>query len=93
MTETLDIQEETITGKYQPDAAGFYGDFGGAFIPEMLYHNVETLRKNYLKITNSKEFQKQFQSLLKDYELQQSVEIERIASKAILLVLQFQIRW
>ena len=57
MTETLDIQEETITGKYQPDAAGFYGDFGGAFIPEMLYHNVETLRKNYLKIINSKDFQ------------------------------------
>ena len=67
MTETLDIQEETITGKYQPDAAGFYGDFGGAFIPEMLYHNVETLRKNYLKIIHSKDFQKQFKSLLADY--------------------------
>ncbi len=67
MTETLDIQEEKITGKYQPDEAGFYGDFGGAFIPEMLYHNVETLRKNYLKIIHSKDFQKQFKSLLADY--------------------------
>ena len=33
--------------KYQVDEKGFYGDFGGAFIPEMLYPNVEELRKNY----------------------------------------------
>ena len=67
MTDTIDIQEEKIIGKYQPDAAGFYGEFGGAFIPEMLYHNVETLRKSYLKIIYSKDFQKQFKSLLADY--------------------------
>ena len=49
------------------DANGFYGEFGGAFIPEMLYHNVETLRQQYLKIMKSKDFQKEFQSLLADF--------------------------
>ena len=33
--------------KYQIDEKGFYGDFGGAYIPEMLFPNVEELRKNY----------------------------------------------
>ncbi len=66
MTDTLDIQE-VKTGNYSPDELGYYGEFGGAFIPEMLYHNVETLRKNYLKIMKSKDFQKQLQSLLKDF--------------------------
>lgn len=49
------------------DENGYYGEFGGAFIPEMLYPNVEELRKNYLKITQEPEFQQQFQHLLKDY--------------------------
>ena len=49
------------------DENGYYGEFGGAFIPEMLYPNVEQLRKNYLKITQEPEFQQQFQHLLKDY--------------------------
>ena len=53
--------------KYQVDEKGFYGDFGGAFIPEMLYPNVEELRHNYIKISESDEFQSQFQSLLKEY--------------------------
>ena len=46
---------------------GYYGDFGGAYIPEMLYPNVEELRVNYLKIMESDSFQKEFKSLLKDY--------------------------
>lgn len=50
-----------------PDKNGFYGDFGGAFIPEMLYPNVEELRNNYLKILASKEFQEEFGSLLTNY--------------------------
>ncbi len=50
-----------------PDKHGYYGQFGGAFIPEMLYPNVEELRENYLKITRSASFKKQFQQLLKDY--------------------------
>ncbi len=52
---------------YNPDEKGFYGEFGGAFIPEMLYPNVEELRQNYLKITASESFQTAFKRLLKDY--------------------------
>jgi len=52
---------------YQIDEKGFYGDFGGAYIPEMLFPNVEELRKNYIQISETKSFQKEFQSLLKDY--------------------------
>ena len=50
-----------------PNAEGFYGAFGGAYIPEMLWFNVETLRKNYLKIIYSRSFQKEFKSLLRDF--------------------------
>jgi tryptophan synthase beta chain len=53
--------------KYQVDENGFYGDFGGAYIPEMLYPNVEELRQNYIEISESESFQKEFQSLLKEY--------------------------
>ena len=53
--------------KYQVDEKGFYGDFGGAYIPEMLYTNVEELRKNYIQISESESFQKEFQSLLSEY--------------------------
>ena len=49
------------------DSKGFYGEFGGAFIPEMLYPNVEELRNNYLKISSSKSFKNEFNKLLKDY--------------------------
>ena len=53
--------------KYQVDKNGYYGKFGGAFIPEMLYANVEELKSVYLEIIESKSFQKEFQNLLKDY--------------------------
>ena len=46
---------------------GYYGEFGGAYIPEMLHNNVEHLRKNYLKIIGEKKFKKEFNALLKDY--------------------------
>lgn len=46
---------------------GYYGDFGGAFIPEMLYPNVKELQDNYLKIIYEESFQKEFQQLLTDY--------------------------
>lgn len=52
---------------YKVNLEGFYGEFGGAFIPEMLYHNVNELKENYLNIINSIEFQKEFKQLLKDY--------------------------
>ena len=44
--------------KYNVDEQGFYGEYGGAFIPEMLYPNVENLRQQYLKIMYEPEFQK-----------------------------------
>ncbi len=49
------------------DERGYYGDFGGAWIPEMLYPNVEELRQNYLQIIYSPEFQEEFNQLLTDY--------------------------
>ena len=52
---------------YEVDSKGYYGSFGGAFIPEMLYPNVEELKANYLKFMADPEFQKEFQNLLKDY--------------------------
>ncbi len=54
--------------KYRnPSEQGYYGDFGGAFVPEMLYPNVEELQNSYLQIIESEEFQKEFRTLLKDY--------------------------
>jgi tryptophan synthase beta chain len=52
---------------YFVNEKGYYGDFGGAYIPEMLYPNVEELRANYLKIINDESFQKEFHQLMKDY--------------------------
>ena len=49
------------------DENGYYGQFGGAYIPEMLYSNVENLRNNYLKIINEESFKNEFDSLLRDY--------------------------
>ncbi|WP_296705758.1 tryptophan synthase subunit beta [Algoriphagus sp.] len=49
------------------DEKGFYGKFGGAYIPEMLHPNVEELKENYESIIASKEFQDEFRGLLKDY--------------------------
>ena len=52
---------------YNVNEKGYYGEFGGAYIPEMLYPNVEELRQNYLKIMAEESFQKEFRQLLKDY--------------------------
>ena len=52
---------------YNINNKGYYGEFGGAYIPEMLYPNVEELRQNYLKIMAEPEFQEEFNALLKDY--------------------------
>ncbi len=53
--------------KYNVNEHGYYGKFGGAFIPEMLYPNVEELRTNYLSIIESPEFIKEFDYLLASY--------------------------
>ena len=52
---------------YAVDARGFYGEFGGAFIPEMLQHNVEQLRDQYLQIMAEPTFQAEFDDLLRNY--------------------------
>lgn len=52
---------------YNINNKGYYGEFGGAYIPEMLYPNVEELRQNYLKVMADAEFQEEFNALLKDY--------------------------
>ncbi len=51
----------------QPDIFGYYGSFGGAYIPEMLHPNVEELKEQYLRIIYDDSFQKEFRALLKDY--------------------------
>ncbi len=52
---------------YNANSKGYYGEFGGAFIPEMLYPNTEELRQNYIQIMEDPSFQKEFKALLKDY--------------------------
>ena len=52
---------------YNINEKGYYGEFGGAYIPEMLYPNIEELRQNYLKITAETSFKEEFHQLLKDY--------------------------
>ncbi|XCI75488.1 MAG: tryptophan synthase subunit beta [Flavobacteriales bacterium] len=52
---------------YLADEKGFYGCFGGAFIPEMLQANIEELQRHYKEIINSETFQKRFKTLLRDY--------------------------
>lgn len=52
---------------FQVDQLGYYGDFGGAYVPEILYKCVEDLRRQYLDIIESEDFQREFQALLNDY--------------------------
>jgi len=58
----------SVSIDYQsPDLQGYYGEFGGAYIPEMLQRNVMELREKYLQIMQEPDFQKEFAHLLKDY--------------------------
>lgn len=52
---------------YHVNERGYFGNFGGAYIPEMLYPNIEELRENYLNIIQSDSFRHEFQSLQRDY--------------------------
>ncbi|MDQ4122082.1 MAG: tryptophan synthase subunit beta [Acidobacteriota bacterium] len=60
----MEVQKKV---KYSVDENGFYGEFGGAFVPEMLQPNIYELQTRYLEIIESDEFQSDFQKLLKDY--------------------------
>ena len=57
----------TNTTYTHPDGHGYYGQFGGAYIPEMLHRNVEELRTRYLEIMEEAAFQQEFHDLLRDY--------------------------
>ena len=57
----------TVKSFSVPDIEGYYGDFGGAFIPEMLHQNVEILKEAYLNIYQDPLFQKEYHELLRDY--------------------------
>ena len=56
-----------MASKYNVDDNGFYGEFGGAYVPEILYATVENLKKQYLTIIESEEFKTQYHDLLRDY--------------------------
>lgn len=62
--ETVDFLQ---AGQFKVSPKGYYGQFGGAFIPEMLYPNVKELRESYLDIIQDPAFQEEFWSLLRDY--------------------------
>jgi tryptophan synthase beta chain len=55
------------SARFGVDERGYYGEFGGAFIPEMLYPNVERLRETYREILGEEEFQREFTALLRDF--------------------------
>ncbi|MHC5352713.1 tryptophan synthase subunit beta [Myroides sp. LJL115] len=56
-----------MNNSFDPDFNGYYGNFGGAFIPEMLYPNIQELQNNYLQILQDPQFQQELDQLLKDY--------------------------
>jgi len=67
-SEEVLLEKEITTQDFQnPNTQGYYGKFGGAYIPEMLHRNVEELKAKYLSIMAEDSFQQEFQQLLKDY--------------------------
>ena len=57
----------SFQASFQVDANGFYGKFGGAFVPEVLLPNIQALQEAYLPIIESEDFQREFHELLRDY--------------------------
>ncbi|MBC7696662.1 MAG: tryptophan synthase subunit beta [Burkholderiales bacterium] len=55
------------TNKFNVNDQGYYGEYGGAYIPEILFNNVEELKNNYLQIMESDSFKNEFEDLLKNY--------------------------
>ena len=56
-----------MKSKFHPDKNGYFGQFGGAFVPELLYPNVKELEDHYIQIIESEDFKQEYASLLKDY--------------------------
>ena len=65
--EILEVKETVYETFQNPNAQGYYGKFGGAYIPEMLHKNVADLKAKYLSIMYEDGFQQEFQQLLRDY--------------------------
>ncbi|ASZ11430.1 tryptophan synthase subunit beta [Chitinophaga sp. MD30] len=63
----MEIALNTKGSRYHVDEKGYYGRFGGAYIPEMLFPNVDELQQQYLKILSDPSFQQEFEDLLRDY--------------------------
>lgn len=61
------MMETEVKSYSKPNEQGYYGQFGGAYIPEMLHRNVEELRTKYLEIMYDADFQKAFHALLQDF--------------------------
>ncbi|MCC5924287.1 MAG: tryptophan synthase subunit beta [Crocinitomicaceae bacterium] len=61
------MEKLIINPNCQPNEQGYFGEFGGAFIPEMLYKNVDELKTHYLDVIQKPEFQQEFRQLLRDY--------------------------
>ena len=66
-SENTSRQMKNSAGSFSPDDHGYYGKFGGAYIPEMLFSNVEELRIKYLEIIQDPSFQREYEELLTDY--------------------------
>ncbi|MBP8944736.1 MAG: tryptophan synthase subunit beta [Paludibacteraceae bacterium] len=68
MSENLNNSNHTVTGNlYQPNEKGYYGEFGGAYIPEILYATVEQLKNAFLAIKDDENFKNEYYDLLKNY--------------------------
>jgi tryptophan synthase beta chain len=67
--KTTDPQsnKSNMKSTFQPDKNGYFGQYGGAYIPELLYPNVKEIEDHYIQIIASKAFQQEYKSLLKDY--------------------------
>ncbi|MEO8764587.1 MAG: tryptophan synthase subunit beta [Ginsengibacter sp.] len=63
----MEVKRIGEENSFSVDKNGYYGLFGGAYIPEMLYRNIQDLKDNYLKIIGDKKFRSEFDGLLKDY--------------------------
>ena len=63
----FNYKKEKLMKSYQVDKDGYYGEFGGAYIPEILHKCVEELTNTYLTVLNDESFKQEFDQLLRDY--------------------------
>jgi tryptophan synthase beta chain len=65
--KTIQTMTTTVSNNFSVNEHGYYGQFGGAYIPEMLHPNVYELQQQYLQIMQDPAFQQEFEALLHDY--------------------------